>query len=127
VGGPLRLSAKGFIYILAAGDSIFKIGKTTRLSKRSRQLEIQLPRRVEVALVIATNEIHGREHELHQEFASSRLNGEWFELSQEDLERLFLSSFVSRYGASEDQRSDFAAAVADSLLSDYAISAWGVS
>lgn len=75
----------GWIYLLQAGNC-FKIGKATKLDRRIYQLKIQLPYRVELVHYIRTDDIHQAERHWHTRFESKRLNGEWFELTTNDVQ-----------------------------------------
>lgn len=55
------------------------------MSERNRQIALQLPFEVKLIHAISTNDIDESEKYWHSKFNSKRLNGEWFELSQEDV------------------------------------------
>ena len=80
---------KGHIYFLQ-GDECYKIGKSKNCYKRVKLIETELPFKVSLRHVITTNDIDKSEHYWHSKFKSKRLNGEWFNLSAEDIEQ-FLS------------------------------------
>lgn len=75
---------KGHVYLLHGGG-YFKIGKTTDLSARSQQISLQLPFEVKLIHSISTNNITETERYWHNKFKPKRLNGEWFNLSEEDV------------------------------------------
>jgi hypothetical protein len=75
----------GWIYMLQAGNC-FKIGKATKLDRRIYQLKIQLPYKVELVHAIRTDDIDHAERHWHKRFDSRRLNGEWFELTTNDVQ-----------------------------------------
>jgi Superinfection immunity protein/Meiotically up-regulated gene 113 len=74
----------GWIYMLQAGNC-FKIGKATKLDRRIYQLKIQLPYKVELVHAIQTDDIDHAEQHWHMRFESKRMNGEWFELTANDV------------------------------------------
>ena len=74
----------GFVYLLKAGV-YFKIGRSSSFERRSRELAIQLPERAERVHVIRTDDPIGIELYWHRRFESKRKNGEWFELSSQDV------------------------------------------
>lgn len=76
-----------FVYVLRSGP-YFKIGRTTDISKRIAQLKIQLPFEVELFKVINTNYSNQVERDLHKLYAHARVNGEWFQLSDNDIATL---------------------------------------
>lgn len=85
----LGLRNRGFIYILEQRDyRWYKIGKTKNLSKRLPLLDIQLPFPVTTLHTIATDNMVFAEAYLHKHFVAKRLNGEWFQLDQDDLQWL---------------------------------------
>jgi hypothetical protein len=79
-----RIPKAGFVYVLQA-DSYYKIGLSTNVEKRVKQLSTLPPFDVALIHKIETEDMHQLESELHERFAEKRANGEWFELSEEDL------------------------------------------
>jgi len=73
-----------FVYLIKSGRH-FKIGKANSVEGRHRQLRIQLPQSAEVVHRIKTDDPYGIEAYWHRRFAARRLNGEWFELSADDV------------------------------------------
>jgi len=52
---------------------------------RERELAIQLPEKVKVMHSIKTDDQSGIEEYWHKRFAGRRKNGEWFELTADDV------------------------------------------
>lgn len=77
-------SRPGFIYVIKAGP-YYKIGRSNKAERRIAQLGIQLPWPVEIVMTAEVPDMVRLERELHAFFASQRLNGEWFELSDDDI------------------------------------------
>jgi hypothetical protein len=74
----------GFVYLTKAGR-FFKIGKTNAAGRREREIALQLPEKSSTVHVMRTDDPHGIEAYWHSRFASKRKNGEWFQLSAEDV------------------------------------------
>lgn len=77
---------RGFVYILRAdiaGTIVFKIGRARRPPKRLSNIKLPFP--FTVALCFPCKDCVAIERELHSEYASKRLDGEWFTLSDDDL------------------------------------------
>jgi hypothetical protein len=85
IGKPAPL---GYVYVLRAETGHYKIGKTSNPKDRIRTFGVKLPFRVEYELVIPSYNHHVLEKKLHERFAYCRLDGEWFLLTQEDVDRL---------------------------------------
>jgi hypothetical protein len=74
----------GFVYLMKAGR-FYKIGRTNALGRRERELVIQLPEAAKVIHSIKTDDPVGIEEYWHRRFHDRRKNGEWFELTAQDL------------------------------------------
>ena len=77
-------SAAGHVYLIQSGK-YFKIGKTNDLGRRSKEIAIELPEASAVIHTIQTDDPYGIEAYCHRRFKDRRKNGEWFELSEDDV------------------------------------------
>lgn len=77
-------SALGYVYMQRHGTD-YKIGYTTSLNKRGRQIQIELPQEIELVHSILTDDPVGVEAYWHKRFAVKRTRGEWFKLTKADI------------------------------------------
>ncbi|HPC93163.1 MAG TPA: GIY-YIG nuclease family protein [Myxococcota bacterium] len=83
----------GIVYLIQEEYGAVKIGKTISLSRRLATLESQIPYKLTVLLAIESPNMHKVESELHERFSHLRFNGEWFHLSDKDIQ-----SVIEEYG-----------------------------
>jgi hypothetical protein len=74
----------GHVYLLKSGR-YYKIGMSNAVGRREYELSIQLPEKASVVHRIKTDDPSGIEDYWHRRFATRRKNGEWFELTPQDL------------------------------------------
>ena len=77
----------GYVYVIRCGE-YYKIGMTLNLDRRVSQLAIQLPHTPEIICLITTTKAATEEKRLHRLYAAKRLNGEWFALTEEQVEEI---------------------------------------
>jgi hypothetical protein len=74
----------GFVYLLKSGR-FYKIGRSNSSGRREYELAIQLPEKAKKIHEIRTDDAVGIEAYWHRRFESRRKNGEWFELTPQDI------------------------------------------
>lgn len=76
-----------YVYIIAAENGLFKIGKTTNIDNRLQQIKSANPIQCFlVGLIEAKDDnLDKLERLLHKMFKDKRIRGEWFALSKNDL------------------------------------------
>lgn len=75
-----------YLYIVASGNGLFKIGKTGKVSERVAQIKSASPVECELLSVIEYDSGNiDLEKKLHAKFEKQRVRGEWFALSKNDL------------------------------------------
>lgn len=74
----------GFVYLAKSGR-FHKIGLSRHVGRRSYELALQLPERLEIVHTIRTDDPEGVEHYWHERFAHLRANGEWFKLGRAEV------------------------------------------
>lgn len=74
----------GYVYLINAGE-FYKIGISRNVDRRITQLSTIPPFDVTLVCIIETDDMLGLENKLHTMFSEKRVNGEWFTLSDEDV------------------------------------------
>jgi DNA-binding PadR family transcriptional regulator len=74
-------------------DGLFKIGQSTRHDRRTREIVRQCPEGAEVVHIIRTEALREAEAAFHRVFKVWRVEGEWFELTEEHVE--WIKSFTT--------------------------------
>ncbi len=88
---------KIYLYIVAARNGLFKIGKTTNPQTRISQIKAASPIECEALSIIEYDDSIGDlESELHIKFARKRVRGEWFALDKDDLLPLVSSNIETK-------------------------------
>jgi len=83
----------GIVYLYKSG-SHYKIGRTNSLTRRNREIQLQLPIQAELIHRISTDDPIGIERYWHERFSEKRLNGEWFKLNSQDIKAFGRRKFM---------------------------------
>ncbi len=83
----------GHVYLLKH-ENTCKIGKSYDASRRYKEIKVQMPHDTEEIHVIETDDPSGIEAYWHNRFKNKRLNGEWFNLSKEDIKAFKKRKFM---------------------------------
>lgn len=75
----------GYVYLIQSEHG-YKIGRSNNPDNRFKAFETKLPFDVELICVHKTDDMIALERRLHDRFADKRLNGEWFDLSEGDVQ-----------------------------------------
>lgn len=79
------LTKVGYIYLLSSDNGKYKIGKTTDVERRlNEHLRIH-PLKLNVLHVVKVREYSKCERYLLNHFSNKRLQGEWFDLTKDDI------------------------------------------
>lgn len=82
----VRRKVSGHVYLVEGANGVYKIGKTSQLHARMNFFEIKLPFDVNLICAIPSEDITTLEKQLHDKYANKRIRGEWFELTEQDVE-----------------------------------------
>lgn len=75
---------EGFVYVLKSAHG-YKIGKSKDVKNRVQLFNVKLPFDVECIYYAYFDNYHKAETELHERYKHRLLQGEWFDLSNEDI------------------------------------------
>lgn len=89
VGEPCEGARSGVVYLLKSAYG-YKVGRTRNVPNRMRAFGVKLPFIYTIPLVAWFEDCHSAEARYHQRFASKRINGEWFDLDDGDIESIRL-------------------------------------
>lgn len=83
---PYTSTIDGYVYLIESENGLFKIGRSKDVWKRFSSIAMAVPVPITLRHVVPTINYIRAEEWLHEQFASKRHHGEWFQLDQDDLE-----------------------------------------
>ena len=83
----------GEVYLIKSGK-FYQIGRSNNAGRRHYELSIQLPEAATIVHTIRTDDPPGIEAYWHHRLKAKRRNGEWFELSSEDIKAFRRRKFM---------------------------------
>lgn len=81
----VKTKKPGYVYLIKSPTGYYKIGRSKNPNNRKKTFGVQLPFEVEFEHLIKTDDMETLETELHLYFSHLRVNGEWFDLSADDV------------------------------------------
>ncbi len=114
-------NTRGYTYLLNNGRA-YKIGiTTTTVTKRVAELQTGSPGKIEISGYCYNKNALKMEQWLHNKYASKRLEGEWFDLSSDDVASIhhhFETHYLDEYFAPLSERGIKVAKIEQRRLSD---------
>lgn len=84
----VKKDTSGFVYFLLSETGETKIGRTKVLDDRIYHFTTKLPYDLKLISYIETDDQFALEKELHERYAHNRLRGEWFGMSDFDMNEI---------------------------------------
>ncbi len=81
-----KIDHSGYVYLIKSERGMYKIGRSKGPKGRIKTLEVKLPFEIEPICLIPTQNANRLEKQLHYRFESKRIDGEWFALTEEDVQ-----------------------------------------
>jgi hypothetical protein len=91
--GDLTEGIFGDVYLLKSGR-YYRLGRSNEFGRREREIALQLPEKATRVHTIRTDDPVGIEAYSHNRFDARRKNGEWFELTSEDVKAFKRRKFM---------------------------------
>ena len=80
-----RKLVSGIVYLIAAENGLYKIGKAINLGKRFRTFSVHFPMKWKMIHSFRSRDYTAAEAALHEMYKDKRDVGEWFRLSNDDV------------------------------------------
>ena len=87
---PKLNAPAGYVYVIQdmSHSQQYKIGRTNHPASRLNRFGVELPIKTEVIAILRTDNAPALERRLHQKFASSQTEGEWFALDAAQIDEI---------------------------------------
>lgn len=85
IGEPSEAPRGGFVYLLQSAYG-FKVGRTRNIPSRMRAFAVKLPFVYTIPLCVWFDDHFQAETAYHRAFSDKRVNGEWFDLQELDID-----------------------------------------
>ncbi len=87
---PKLRAPAGYVYVIrdVSHTGQYKIGRTNHPATRLNQFGVTLPFETKVIAILETNDAPALERELHQYYAARRTRGEWFDLTDRQIQEI---------------------------------------
>lgn len=89
IGEPSIGPNAGVVYVLKSLYG-YKVGRTRNVPVRMRAFGVHLPFLYTIPLCVWFEDCHVAERRFHEIFSDKRINGEWFDLDEDDIDRIRL-------------------------------------
>lgn len=93
IGGPTDFPRSGVVYVLKSAYG-YKVGRTRNVPARMRAFGVHLPFFYTILLCAWFDDCVVAESRYHDVFRSQRINGEWFDLTDDDIDLIRNRRFV---------------------------------
>lgn len=84
-------SSAGYVYVIES-NGLYKIGASANPDSRINALQTSCSFKVQCLCLILSNNMFELEKKLHRKYQSKRLNGEWFELLDKDIQEIVVDN-----------------------------------
>jgi hypothetical protein len=84
IGEPTSAPRGGYVYVLRSAYG-YKVGRTRNMPDRMRTFGVKLPFLYTIQLCAWFDDHYAAEAGYHRIFADKRINGEWFDLAEQDI------------------------------------------
>jgi hypothetical protein len=78
----------GYVYLVGADNGLYKIGRAKNVDDRVNFFGVKLPMKTWLVHSFYSDNYDKAEKQLHEHFAEQRNHGEWFNLSDADVEKI---------------------------------------